>query len=390
MRKLKKVIYASSAMREEDFSALFQNAAKIPGQQAQKYNRLMIKGFVKNGVFVDVLSAPPVTRSNCAKRVLSLGTRKAENARWHYIPTILVPRVKHLTVMLLAFLHTFFSAIFTPSAVVCDVLNISVSLGAVSAGRLLGKPCVGIVTDVPELMVTGHTDGMLKFIRKIMDQCTEYVFLTEAMNTRLNPKNKPYTIVEGVCDEDLDYSITSDEKKGKSCLYAGLLDAEYGVKDMVEAFLRADIPDCTMHICGNGPYADELKEIVSKHHQIVYHGSLLNKDVIALEKEVSLLINPRSSAGEFTKFSFPSKNMEYMTSGTPVLANRLPGVPTEYYRYIYTFPGESVEEMAETMKAVFAEPQSELTQKGLDAYRFVTEHKSSAVQAKRVLDLIFE
>ena len=157
---------------------------------------------------------------------------------------------------------------------------------------------------------------------------------------------------------------------------------------MVDAFIKADMLDCTMHICGNGPYAQELKQVVAEHNNVIYHGVLLNKDVMALEKEVSLLINPRPSVGEFTKFSFPSKNMEYMTSGTPVLANRLPGIPNEYYEYIYTFSGETVDEMAESMKKIFAESQDKLNQKGYLAYKFVTECKNSCAQAKKVIDLI--
>ena len=388
MNKLQKIIYASSAIREEDFSALFQNAAKIPGQQAQKFNRLMIKGLEKNGIDVYAVSSPPINKSNCPARITALGKKRVGKVCYRYLPIVNVRGVKNVIVMALSFLHTFFASICKRTAIVCDVLNISVALGAVSAGRLLGKRCVGIVTDIPELMVTGHTEKMVRYCHRIIRKCTDYVFLTEAMNDRLNPKGKPYTIVEGICDEDVVYDPSKGGEKKPSCLYAGLLDAEYGVKNMVEAFIKADIAGCTMHICGNGPYVEELKKIAAEHNNVIYHGVLLNKDVMALEKEVSLLINPRPSVGEFTKFSFPSKNMEYMTSGTPVLANRLPGIPDEYYEYIYTFSGETVDEMAESMKKVFAESKESLEEKGSLAYHFVVKNKNSDMQAKKVLELI--
>lgn len=387
MRKLKKVIYASSAMREEEFTELFQNSKRIPGQQAQKFNRLMIKGFGKNGVDVLAISAPPINRSNCAARVKILGKKRVGNICYRYLPIWNVKKIRNLIVMLSSFWCAFWGAFAKEAVVVCDVLNISVSMGAVSAGRLLGKRCVGIVTDVPELMVTGSTPKMLKYCYKIIDKCTDYVFLTEPMNERLNPKNKPYTVVEGVCDEDLQCEL-SEQETGDSCLYAGLLDAEYGVKSMVEAFIEANLPDCTLHLCGNGPYVEELKTVTEGNKNIVYHGVMLNRDVMALEREVSLLINPRPSTGEFTKYSFPSKNMEYMTSGTPVLAMRLPGIPNEYYDHIYSFKGESVSEMAESLRDVFEQSKEARRKKGLEAYRFVTEHKSSKAQAKRVLELM--
>jgi len=388
MHKFQRIVYASSAMHEDDFAQLFRDSKKIPGQQAQKYNRLMIKGFQKNGLEVCALSAPPITKVNCSKRIINLGRRQNGKVCWRYLPIVNMSGIKNAVVMCMAFLHAFFALIGRDAAVVCDVLNISVAMGAVFAGRLLGRKCVGIVTDVPELMVTGHTGIMVKYIYNIIGKCTDYVFLTEAMNERLNPNGKPYTIVEGICDEDSTMAPAYEKTEGQSCLYAGLLDAEYGVKHMVEAFCEADLPDCTLHICGSGPYAQELEKLAAQKANIVYHGVMLNKDVIQLEKKVSLLINPRPSTGEFTKFSFPSKNMEYMTSGTPVLAMRLPGIPDEYYDYIYTFSGETVSEMADSMKAVLSEPQETLEKKGHEAYRFVAEKKSTYVQAKKVAELI--
>ena len=67
MHKLERVAYASSAMREEDFAELFKNSAITPGQQAQKYNRLLQQGLVLNGVEVIAISTPPVTRKNIKK-----------------------------------------------------------------------------------------------------------------------------------------------------------------------------------------------------------------------------------------------------------------------------------------------------------------------------------
>ncbi len=388
MHKLERVIYASSVMREEDFFELFKDSSKIPGQQAQKFNRLMVKGFAKNGLDVKVISAPPITPSNCPSKVKAWGRKKNGNVCYRYLPIVNIRGIKNIFVMITSFFGTFFSLVGKNAAVVCDVLNISVAMGAVTAGRLLRKRCVGIVTDIPELMVTGHTDKMVKLCYRIIGKCTDYVFLAEAMNERLNPDSKPHVIVEGVCDEDQVNEYISTDGADKSCLYAGLLDAEYGVKSMVDAFIMADIPNCTLHLCGGGPYVAELNEIVKKRENVVYHGMMMISDVLDLERKVSLLINPRPSSGEFTKFSFPSKNMEYMTSGTPVIANRLPGIPDEYYDHIYVFGGESVEDMAESFRMVFSESPEALSKKGADAYRFVTEFKNSKAQAEKVINLI--
>lgn len=383
-----RIVYASSAMLEEDFSNLFKDVKNMPGQQAQRFNRLLIKGLAKNDVKVCAVSAPPINKTNTSSLFKFIGSSNKEGIKYCYTPTINVSGVKNALVLVYSFLKTFFLLIGRKGAVVCDVLNISVALGAVLAGRFLGKQCIGVVTDLPELMVTGHSKKQVKYCYKVMDMCTDYVLLTEPMNERVNPCKKPFTIVEGICDEDTDYIPRTEEGGSKNCLYAGLLDAEYGVETMVEAFLKANIPDCKLHICGKGPYEQELIKICRNTPQIIFHGVLLNSEIVSLEKKMTLLINPRPSEGEFTKYSFPSKIMEYMTSGTAVLATCLPGINKEYYKYFYTFYGEDCDKMADSMKSVLELPIKDLHQKGADAYRYVTENKNSKVQASKVLGLL--
>ena len=60
----------------------------------------------------------------------------------------------------------------------------------------------------------------------------------------------------------------------------------------------------------------------------------------------SLTIDENSDDKLVAKYSFPSKNMEYMVSGTPVLTTRLPGMPMEYYPYVYFIEEESADGIA--------------------------------------------
>lgn len=122
--------------------------------------------------------------------------------------------------------------------------------------------------------------------------------------------------------------------------------------------------------------------------EVIYHGNVLNEEVVAAEMEASLLINPRPTTEEFTKYSFPSKNMEYMASGTPVLTTNLPGMPQEYQEYVYLFDDETVEGMARKIREVLSFSPESLRRKGLDAQRFVLENKNNVVQAKKILTML--
>lgn len=380
-----RIIYASSAMGEKTFSDIFINSKNIPGQQAQKFNRLLIKGLKLNGVDVIGLSTPPVTTSNLNKKFIVLGKKIEDEILFSYVPVINIPILKNILNIAGSFFKTLKYRKKNKTIIVCDVLNVSVSLGAVFAGILVGCPIVGIVTDIPELMVTGHLSRQVKLIYKILDKCSHYVFLTEPMNARLNPTGKPYVIIEGICNENTEHENFDHNNHS---IYAGYLDEKYGIKALIEAFILANVDGQELHIYGAGPYAEEAKRIANESDSIVYHGSVLNEIVVAEEKKARLLINPRPSNEEFTKYSFPSKNMEYMASGTPVLTTKLLGMTKDYYEYVYCFKDETVEGMSETLKTILEKDDEQLLEKGKEAQHFVMMQKNNLIQARKILALV--
>lgn len=174
----------------------------------------------------------------------------------------------------------------------------------------------------------------------------------------------------------------------KKCMYAGLLDARYGVKAMVDGFVLANVPDSELHIYGNGPYVDELQKVTQEHPNVIYHGIAMNDEVVRAETEADLLINPRPTYEEFTKYSFPSKNMEYMASGTPVLTTNLPGMPEEYKQYVYLIEDESAEGIAQVMRRVLSLDLKKRKEMGRKAQCFVLKKKNNIEQSKKVLQMM--
>ena len=101
-------------------------------------------------------------------------------------------------------------------------------------------------------------------------------------------------------------------------------------------------------------------------------------------------MNPRPSKEEFTKYSFPSKNMEYMVSGTPALMTKLPGIPEEYWDYVYVLENESIDGMADKLVEILNLSQKELRKKGRLAKKYVLDEKSNKNQAQRVIKWLDE
>ena len=101
-----------------------------------------------------------------------------------------------------------------------------------------------------------------------------------------------------------------------------------------------------------------------------------------------LLVNPRPTNEDFVKYSFPSKNIEYMASGTPFLTTDLPGIPAEYKDYIFTIEDNCVDNVKTGIEKVLSLTTQERDAFGERAQKFVLENKNKYVQSKQIADFL--
>ena len=379
------IIYAVTTCSDRVYKQLFSKVKVKPAFQSQKYHRLLIEGLAA-GAEVDVVANPPVNRSVLSENFVRLPKEEEGGACYRYIPAIRNPVLKAAAVGFGTFFRTFF-LVRKDSAVVVDGLNRVTALSAMLAARLRGKPCVGIVTDLPDMLSGSRfSKGLANFVIR---HCTHYVLLTEAMNDYLNKQGKPYVILEGHADITMADRIPAMEKKAEQriCFYAGGVSKQYGLANLVEGFRKADLPNTRLHIYGPGDYVKQLQQIAAEDGRIFYGGMLLNTEIVDREQEATLLVNPRPTDEEYVKYSFPSKTMEYMASGTPVLTTVLPGMPREYHPYVYLLEEETVDGIAKMLQKVLAHSDEELFQKGSAARRFVLEQKNNVIQARKILEM---
>ena len=380
------IIYAVTTCSDNVYKQLFSHVKVKPAFQSQKYHRLLIEGLAA-GATVDVVANPPVNRSVLSEKFVRLPQEVEGGANYRYIPAIRNPIIKAAAVGLGTFFRTLF-LIRKDSAVIVDGLNRITALAGMLAARLRGKPCIGIVTDLPDML--GGSSFSKKLANFVIRHCTGYVLLTEAMNDYLNKQGKPYVILEGHADITMADRIPAIEKKTtpRICFYAGGVSRQYGLSNLVEGFLQADLPNACLHIYGPGDYVEELEKIAAEDSRVFYGGMLLNTEIVAKEQEATLLVNPRPTDEEYVKYSFPSKTMEYMASGTPVLTTVLPGMPKEYHPYVYLLEEETADGITKMLKEVLANSDEELFRKGCEARRFVLEQKNNVIQARKILEML--
>ena len=97
-------------------------------------------------------------------------------------------------------------------------------------------------------------------------------------------------------------------------------------------------------------------------------------------------MNPRPVDDEYVKYSFPSKNMEYMASGTSTLLTAIPSMPESYYPFVHLIPDNSVEHLKMGIQEAYRRwIHGESDSVAECASRFILENKTPQVQVARAL-----
>lgn len=361
-------------------------------QQSQKYNQLLMEGLVKNGSSVYAISSRPINRNN-KKQFFFKGEKDYENGiYYYYVPFINYSVMRNITVFISVFFKILFMHInYKEHVIMCDGLNIAASLAALIASKIRKIKTVGIVTDVPSRRPNNSRVLLRERINLwIMRRFDSYLLLTEYMNAIVNPNNKPYIVLEGHSDIRMRKKENKLEDKNpkKVCFYAGTLRKVYGIDNLVIGFVEANVPDSELHIYGDGDYLKDLLQLSEKYANVKYLGIVPNHVIVQEEMKATLLVNPRPTDADYTKYSFPSKNMEYMASGTPVLTTSLPGMPEEYKKYVYVLEDESANGIKNALREILSQPKEILHEKGKQAKEFVMREKNNIVQAKKVIQML--
>lgn len=382
-----RVIYVSNLCLPKVYDNLFEDKYHKPSEAAQKYNRIMAEGFVMNGCEVISLGVIPVNR-NVRKKIISLPEGELNGVQYRHLRTINLPIIKQLLNAINVYLNIIRLGDRKSSFVICDGLSYLASKAAVLACKLKKIKSIGIITDLPEFLA-GSSERTAKRYKKLFDEFSGYVLLTKEMAIKLGYADRYYVVLEGQVD-NLEKKVCLKQKcfSKKIVMYAGIVQKLYGLQLLVEGFIMADRDDYELHVYGNGDYAEEIDKISKIYNNIKHFPSQPNSVIIEKEKEAYLLVNPRPTNEEYTKYSFPSKNMEYMVSGTALLTTDLPGMPEEYKKYVYLIENESIEGISNTLKEIFNISEEEIVNKGRLAREFVLSKKNNKIQTGKIIELV--
>lgn len=228
-----------------------------------------------------------------------------------------------------------------------------------------------------------------KKIDKLTKHIDSFVILTEHMKEPLSVGDRPYVVVEGINGLAED-NIKVPKTDKKAILYTGTLNYQFGINTLLDAFSLIEDSDYELWICGDGAAKEKIISLSKEDSRIKFFGFLPKDEILKLQRQATVLINPRQNEGEYTKYSFPSKTIEYLASGTPLIAYKLDGIPDEYDEYIFYAAGKTEVDLKKRMMEVCNKEKEELAFWGEKAKRFVFGEKNARQQTKKIMNLMYK
>lgn len=258
-----------------------------------------------------------------------------------------------------------------------------------------------VVPDLPQFMNLNEKrsliyDRLKKIDIDIFEENSKFVdsfvLLTEPMKKMLNVGDRSYVVVEGVVNkESINCENPVDDFQSTDILtvvYTGTLNKKFGVLNLVEAFHNIGSPNVHLNICGRGDSEEVIREYVAKDERIKFLGQLSNIEAVKLQKRAAVLVNPRQNNEEFTKYSFPSKNMEYLLTGRPVIAYKLDGIPDEYNDYFYYVEDDSIDSFTRKIEEVLLMDEETRNEFGNRARFYVLKEKNNVSASRKIIEMI--
>ena len=256
-----------------------------------------------------------------------------------------------------------------------------------------------IVPDIPAIVSIMYAHNPLeRWILGILDKqnaalysvVDTFVLLTEQMKELIPVGNKPYIIMEGLCN-NAKKELPSLSILGShviSILYTGTLLRLFGIVDLLEAFSMLPMDNVELWLCGRGDAVHEIQKRAAVDPRIKYFGFLSPEKTDQLQQQADILVNPRTNDGEYTKYSFPSKTMEYLLAGKPVVMHRLDGIPKEYDSFLLYPENNSVAALSKMLSNVVGLSNREREKIGQRGRQYVLKQKNAKLQTERIINLI--
>lgn len=213
-----------------------------------------------------------------------------------------------------------------------------------------------------------------------------FIPLTKYMMKKIHMEKKPWLVMECIVKPNYEKRPKYIKKEKKIIMYAGELSKRVNLNTLLDS-LKYINSKFELYICGSGEMDNEIKAESERSDKINYLGYIPKKQLNTMVDHIDIFVNPRQNNIEFTRYSFPSKNAEYLVTGKPVIGYRLDGIPEEYYKYMFLPKTNSPEDLASMIDQVIGLNDKILLEAGERQIKFMNS-KSAEIQSKKIVNFL--
>lgn len=228
-----------------------------------------------------------------------------------------------------------------------------------------------------------------KKIHNLYKYIDKFILLSKAMVEKIPEAIGKNIIIEGIYQyKDTSHNLKDKNEEFKIISYTGSIEKFVGINFLIDAFMLTTNPNYRLIICGAGQEVHYVKRMQQVDPRIIYKGIIRREEVLKLQSESTVLVNPRKPDSDITKYSFPSKTMEYLASGTPMIGYKLEGIPEEYFEYMYLPKDLTIESLSNIIDKVLTTKIEYLEDMAIKAREFILNKKNSKIQVQKILNFL--
>jgi glycosyltransferase involved in cell wall biosynthesis len=150
----------------------------------------------------------------------------------------------------------------------------------------------------------------------------------------------------------LDLPQPPAEPAARAIYYSGALVDVAGVNLMLDAIPHVKDPTIQFWFSGRGPLEERIKQQATSDRRIRFFGFVTEQQYSDMLQQAAVLVNPRPSRLLENRYNFPSKLMEYMAAGRPIISTATSDVAEHYGSAVIVITDETAEGLARCMERV--------------------------------------
>lgn len=380
------VLVFSSAMKQSDFAKYQQDAKIKPNPSNQNFYYKLIKALAINNN-VSVVSHRPLVKGMFKKNDFEDETVMDGNIKFYYTankPSKVYKVLKEKSSIEKSAKQAIEDFLSNDIIIVTDTLRLNLLKAAKKIAKQYNVKIVGMLTDNPMNISGGYNFVKVRQKREA-STLDGYLSLTQGLVDTFNP-NVPSYVFEGLVMEE-------DEGKKDPIFnyfyFGGSLYERYGVKTLVDAFKKSNVK-AKLVIAGSGPLDKYIEQAAEDDYRILYLSQLSKEKNIAYMRYSIANINPRPLDPQIDNESVPSKLLEYLSIGTPVISTKYPKLYSTFKDDVSWVDGTGVEAMKIALESYVISNQENYIKKAATARRKVFEFYGIDVQSESINHFLAE